>query len=110
MEKKVLKEIEENIGFTRYPSYADKTNMPFMSALMLETIRWIRHVPIALPHKTTKDTTICGYPIKKNTNVFVNIFSLASEKEIWGDPETFRPERFLADDGSLLSPESGARK
>lgn len=32
----------------------------------------------------------------------VNIWSATQDPKIWGDPENFRPERFLDSDGNLL--------
>lgn len=42
-----------------------------------------------------------GFQIPKNTIVMASIFALHNDKEVWGDPENFRPERFLNDNGKL---------
>ncbi|CAD5111504.1 DgyrCDS810 [Dimorphilus gyrociliatus] len=106
----VLSEIEKVIGFSRPPTFTDKQNMPYLSATILEVMRWINHVPLLLPHKTVADTNLMGYFIKKDTTIYVNYLSLTEDKDIWGDPENFRPERFLKEDGSLLQPEEECRK
>ena len=31
----------------------------------------------------------------------VNLKSVLMDKEYWGDPEVFRPDRFIKEDGSL---------
>lgn len=31
----------------------------------------------------------------QGTPLWVNVYSLHMNKELWGDPEVFRPERFL---------------
>lgn len=105
-----MKEITEHIGFSRNPTITDKQNMPFLSACILEITRWISHVPLLIPHKTVVKTQLMGYDIPKETTVIVNAAALHKNKEIWEDPDAFRPERFLREDGSLLAPEEGIRK
>jgi cytochrome P450 len=34
--------------------------------------------------------------------VFANVWYVHHDKEIWGDPWVFRPERFLSDNGDLV--------
>ena len=45
-----------------------------------------------------QDTTFHGYDIKKGTWIVANHHSIHFNKETWGDPENFRPERFLSAD------------
>lgn len=48
-----------------------------------------------------EDTVFHGYDIKKDTLIIPNLYSVHHSKKIWGDPEAFRPERFL-DDGKKV--------
>jgi cytochrome P450 len=48
------------------------------------------------------DTTFHGYDIKKGTMIIANLFSVHRDPESWGDPENFRPERFLSPDGKTV--------
>lgn len=34
--------------------------------------------------------------------MIANLGGLNSDPDLWGDPENFRPERFLNDDGKLV--------
>lgn len=43
-----------------------------------------------------------GYTIPKDTQVLVNLNSVLRSPEVWGDPDKFRPERFIGEDGKLL--------
>jgi cytochrome P450 len=45
-----------------------------------------------------EDTTFRGYEVKKDTFIVANQYAVHYSKEIWGDPENFRPERFLSPD------------
>lgn len=57
--------------------------------------------PLAVGHRATEDTTFFGYDIPKDTFVLPNLWAMNMDKKIWGDPENFRPERFILEDGSL---------
>ncbi|XP_025107692.1 cytochrome P450 1A1-like [Pomacea canaliculata] len=101
VQEKVFREIEMVVGLNRYPSLADRSSLPMVEATIYEVFRFASPVPLALPHATTCDTTVRGYDVPKGTVVLVNIFSVLHDKETWGDPEKFRPERFLLDNGQL---------
>jgi cytochrome P450 len=46
--------------------------------------------------------------IPANTKVFVSVACIHVSPEIWGpDPLTFRPGRWLTDDGTLITPAKG---
>ena len=50
----------------------------------------------------TQDTEVLGYTIPSEAIVFVDLDSVDTDQSIWGDPENFRPERFIASDGKLI--------
>ena len=37
-----------------------------------------------------------------DTTIVTNFYSMHHNEEMWGDPEVFRPERFLDDEGSFV--------
>lgn len=64
-------------------------------------MRYQTLTPFGVFHKALKDTTLCGYTIPKNTFIITNLAGMNEDPEFWGDPETFRPERFLQENGAL---------
>lgn len=56
----------------------------------------------SIPHFTFEEVEFEDYIVPKNTIVFFSHYSLLMDKDVWGDPEQFRPERFLDEDGNLL--------
>ena len=69
-----------------------------MEASILEITRVSSIVPLGLPHATTTDVVFKGYNLPKNTLIFGNHYAAHYSKAVYGDPENFRPERFLSVD------------
>ena len=52
---------------------------------------------------TAGDGSLAGYTIpKKDAVLFCNLYAVHNAKKTWGDPEVFRPERFLNDNGEFV--------
>lgn len=75
--------------------------MPYTEATLREILRLETLVPSSVPHRSLRDTTLGGFHIPKDTIIIPGLFSLHNDKDIWGDPENFRPERFLNSKGNL---------
>ncbi|KAK6965386.1 cytochrome P450 2U1-like isoform X2 [Biomphalaria glabrata] len=105
VQQKIYKEIVEQIGTERPPNITDKSNLKYLTAVIMEVQRKASIVPLSLPHLCNKDTTLAGYNIPKGTIVMPNLDAIHSSKEIWGDPENFRPERFLDAKGNIIKKE-----
>ncbi|XP_036382430.1 cytochrome P450 1A1 [Megalops cyprinoides] len=101
MQAKINQEIDEKIGSSRLPRFEDKPNMPFTEAFIYEVFRHTSYVPFTIPHCTTEDTVLNGYFIPKDTCIFINQYQVNHDTDLWGDPSSFRPERFLGDAGQL---------
>ena len=69
VEQKLYEEIIDVIGHDRFPTLADRTKMPYMEAAVMELLRYLAHVPFAVPHLTTKHVEIGGYSLPKGTQV-----------------------------------------
>ena len=48
-----------------------------------------------------RDTKFAGYDIPKDSLVFFHLYSALMDPAYWKNPEEFRPERFLDQDGKL---------
>jgi cytochrome P450 len=105
VQEKVYREIQEVVGSDRIPSFEDRTRMHYTEAVLLELLRYATITPQAVPHYTVTDTTLNGYDIPKDTLVFVSLDSVNFDKTVWGDPENFRPERYLDSEGKFVKPE-----
>lgn len=50
-------------------------------------------------------TKLCGYDIPANMEVWPNLWAVHHDPDLWGDPDVFRPERFLDSEGKVVKPD-----
>ena len=50
VQEKIVQEISEIIGFDRKPTYSDRTVMPYIQAVIHESMRLSSMLPLNLPH------------------------------------------------------------
>uniref|UniRef100_A0A8C5NUB6 Cytochrome P450 2E1 n=1 Tax=Jaculus jaculus TaxID=51337 RepID=A0A8C5NUB6_JACJA len=101
IEEKLHEEIDRVIGPSRSPSVKDRLEMPYMDAVVHEIQRFINLVPSNLPHEATRDTMFRGYVIPKGTIVIPTLDSLLYDNQEFPDPDKFKPEHFLNENGKF---------
>ncbi|KAM7464286.1 hypothetical protein LguiA_032407 [Lonicera macranthoides] len=92
---KVREEIDRVVGRDRKVEESDMDYLPYLQAVVKETLRLHPALPLLLPRNTMEDTNYMGYLIPKDTQVFVNAWAIGRDPDSWEDPLTFKPERFL---------------
>ncbi|XP_055697775.1 probable cytochrome P450 304a1 [Phlebotomus papatasi] len=98
---KMQKEIDEVVGRGRLPELDDRINLPYVEATIREIMRLETLVPSAIPHKAVVDTKLLGYDVPEGAFVVPGLYAFHMDPKLWGDPEVFRPERFIGEDGKL---------
>ncbi|PVF97375.1 cytochrome P450 [Serendipita vermifera] len=93
--ERVFAEIQTVTQGVRLPRISDRSKMPYTEAVWKEAVRWRTFFPIGLPHVNTQDETIRGYFLPKGMIIHQNTRMMLNDPKVWGDPEVFRPERFL---------------
>ncbi|KAK7682347.1 hypothetical protein QCA50_014552 [Cerrena zonata] len=105
IQAKAQEEIDKVIGNSRLPTIADRDNLPYINALVKEVFRWNSITPLGMPHRVIRDDIHKGYFIPKGSTVIVNAWHLLHDPDVYADPLSFNPNRFLGD-----NPERDPRK
>lgn len=105
VQKKIHEELDEHIGSERCPKISDRSKLTYLNATIMETQRAASIVPLGLFHTCIEETTVKGYTIPKDSLIMVHLDSVLLSDKLWGDPQKFRPERFIDEKGNLQNPE-----
>ncbi|XP_059656819.1 labd-13Z-ene-9,15,16-triol synthase, chloroplastic-like [Cornus florida] len=96
--KKVQEELAEVVGM----NIVEESHLPklhYLDAVVKETFRLHPPLPLLVPKTPSKSCTVGGYTIPKNTMVFLNVWALHRDPQVWDDPSEFKPERFFSEPG-----------
>ena len=98
---KLQSEIDKVVDQERTPYLMVRPLMVYTEAFICEVLRKSSVVPLGIFHRAVEDETINGYLIPKDTTIIANIYAAHHDPQVWGDPENFRPERWIDQDGKL---------
>ncbi|KAJ7622234.1 cytochrome P450 [Roridomyces roridus] len=100
-QEKAQREIDAVVGPGRLPEFSSQEALPYVTALVREVLRWKPVAPFAMPHFIGVEDEYSGYRIPAKSFVFPNVWAVLHDENVYPDPYTFRPERFLTEDGKL---------
>ncbi|CAN7064356.1 hypothetical protein Bca4012_096917 [Brassica carinata] len=109
IQEKLYEEVVGVVGENGVVDEDDVAKMPYLEAIVKETLR--RHPPghFLLSHAAVKDTELGGYDIPAGAYVEFYTAWVTENPEIWSDPGKFRPERFLAGGDGVNADWTGTR-
>ncbi|KAL2925233.1 Berbamunine synthase [Bienertia sinuspersici] len=93
--RKVQDELTEIVGLNATVKEAHLPKLKYLNAVVKETLRL--HPPLAMlvPHSPSEPSIIGGYSIPKGVRVFLNVYAIHRDPQLWEDPLVFRPEKFI---------------
>ncbi|KAM0845071.1 hypothetical protein ACQ4PT_056629 [Festuca glaucescens] len=92
---KATEELDRVVGRGRWVTEEDMTSLPYMEAIVKETMRLHPVAPMLAPRLSRQDASVGGYDIPVGTRVLVNVWSIGRDPALWDAPDQFLPERFI---------------
>ncbi|KAH6755133.1 cytochrome P450 [Perilla frutescens var. hirtella] len=96
VQSKVQAELDEVVGRSRAVTESDLTELVYLTAVVKEVLRL--HPPgplLSWSRLSIRDSVIDGYHVPAGTTAMVNMWAISRDPDIWPDPLSFKPERFL---------------
>nr|WP_025063484.1 cytochrome P450 [Sulfitobacter guttiformis] len=78
----------------RIAGAGDLAALPYIRSIIDETLR-LYPAGGLLSRTAQADDTLCGTVIKKGETVMIPVYALGRHRDLWEDPDAFRPKRFL---------------
>ncbi|XP_024988408.1 geraniol 8-hydroxylase-like isoform X2 [Cynara cardunculus var. scolymus] len=74
---------------------SDIARLPYLQAVVKETLRLHPPVTFLLPHKATTNVEVQGYIVPKDAQILCNLWAMGQDSNVWPNAQRFEPERFL---------------
>ena len=101
VQERAYGELKAAVGADGLPGMEHQNSLPYLHAVILESMRYRTVGPLGLPHKAIEDVELDGYIIPKDAQVLGNIYAIHNDDRFWDSPDEFNPERFMfAGDGT----------
>ncbi|KAJ6574424.1 cytochrome P450 [Mycena capillaripes] len=101
IQTKAQEELDRLLNGVRLPIMEDRSSLPYVNALIKETLRWHVALPLSIPRRADNDDIYNGYLIPKGCIVLPNVRGISGE----GDYLTrFSPEKIVNQDSDDVDP------
>ncbi|KAI4368157.1 hypothetical protein MLD38_016745 [Melastoma candidum] len=101
IQNKLRNELDTVLGPGVQVTEPDTQRLPYLQAVIKETLRLRMAIPLLVPHMNLQDAKLGGYDIPAESKILVNAWYLANNPSQWKNPEEFRPERFLEEESKV---------
>ena len=107
--KRAQDELDLVVGADRVVQESDIPNLPYLQAIVKETFRLHPPAPLALPRKSIRASNdVLGYKFPADTHLILNLYAIHRDPDVYENPDTFNPDRFLGDHHLGVNPTSGS--
>ncbi|KAI0076598.1 cytochrome P450 [Panus rudis PR-1116 ss-1] len=99
IQKKAQKEIDKVLGTDRLPDYSDIDSLPYVDAIVNESLRWHPVLPLAVYHRLQEDDVYNDYFLPKGSFCIGNSWAILHDESVYPDPLSFNPDRYFDENG-----------
>lgn len=93
--RKVQEELTKIVGLNSSVEEAHLSELKYLKAVVKETLRLHPALPLLVPHCSSKSASVGGYTIPKGSQIFLNVFAIQRDPQLWEAPLEFKPGRFM---------------
>ncbi|KAI7745399.1 hypothetical protein M8C21_015096, partial [Ambrosia artemisiifolia] len=96
--KEALSKLQEELKEKTNPNIVSELQLSkfsYLNACIQETLRLHPPVPFLIPRRASEACEVMNYTIPKNTQIFINVWAIGRDPDVWEDPLLFTPERFI---------------
>ncbi|CAD5209386.1 unnamed protein product [Bursaphelenchus okinawaensis] len=98
---KAYEELQRVLGSDRLITTADKHDLPYMNALIMEIQRRANLISENIFRVANRDCHFGGYTIRKGQICLAQLSAVLEDPDYFERPQEFRPERFLDSNGQV---------
>ncbi|XP_072047418.1 cytochrome P450 2J3-like [Amphiura filiformis] len=102
VQRRVHEEIDSVVGRDRLPKLFDKPDLPYTVSVIHEIQRFASILFLGGPRYANDDIDFHGFTIPKDCYVQPSLYSVTRDSSVWQDPDDFKPERFLDENGQVM--------
>ncbi|KAI1707807.1 cytochrome p450 domain-containing protein [Ditylenchus destructor] len=102
VQSKMQQELDSVVAPDEKVINAHKSRLPYTNAVINEIQRLSNLMPQNFYRRTMRDVELNGYTLPKYTTVVPQISCVLLDEKIFPEPNRFKPERFLDENGQLL--------
>lgn len=100
IQKRIRQEVDDKIGDSS-PTLEHKNDCHLINSFISETTRFRPVSGVTIPHKTVAQAELGGYSIPKDTGIMASVISCSRDKELFTEPDQYKPDRFIDADGKF---------
>lgn len=93
IQERAQAEVDSVCG-NKLPTMADRPNLPYVDAVLSEVLRWVSIAPV-IAREVTEDDHYDNFLIPKGATIMANNYAISRDENIFPEPESFKPARFL---------------
>ncbi|TBU41989.1 cytochrome P450 [Dichomitus squalens] len=102
VQERAQAELDSIVGNEKLTTFADRSSLPYVNAVLKEDMRWQAITPIGVGHRSVADV-YAGLLIPGDSLLIPNIWAMCPDEADYPGPERFYPERWLRD--GILNPD-----